>query len=114
MGFLDNITNQICEIITTTTNVYGDQVTESSKEWHCRFRESGEIRSGNNREDLAGADAMIHLPADAPAIEGTIIKYDDRYWRVTKVNKGRRFSDEVLFLKCWLETHQEPIEEEIS
>lgn len=109
---ISHLFNQTCTVVETAQSLYGDQVEESTTEYDCRFREITDVVSGSNREELGGADALLWVEADTPVSEGTIIKHEGIYWRVVRVTKARKMDSEVQFLKCLLERHSEPAEEE--
>jgi hypothetical protein len=104
--------NQSCEIIASSQNIYGDQVESDREEYDCHFREFSEIQSGNSREDVAGSDATLWIAPSAPVAEGTIILADERFWRVKRVVKARRFGKTIQFLKCSLDKYEGMLEEE--
>lgn len=112
---LNRIFQQTCEILITDANAYGDQVETDREESICWFRESTQAQDVGNRESISSGDALLRLPADAPVTEGSLIYIEDRYWRISKLIKARRFSSDVVMLKCQLQKHNGPVAgEELS
>lgn len=112
MDSFDHIFNQTCDILTTTVNAYGDQIETDRVASDCWFRESTQVQGVGNQEDLSSSDALLRLPADAVVTEGSLIYIEDRYWRINKLTKARRFSEEIVMLKCQLQKHNGPVEPE--
>lgn len=96
---------QTASLITTSTNKYGDQVLVSTKDIQCRFRWITELQNPGNREELS-SDALLWADADQSIAEGSIIKVDGTYFRVSRVTKARRLrGDQVYFIKCLLDKY---------
>ena len=106
MGILTHALKQTAIIVTTTTDEYGDQITESSGSYPCKFRYITELDTNVNREALDTADAIIWFEPSAPISEGTIVKVDEYYWRVERLIKARKLAgNTVHFLKALVQRH---------
>ena len=108
MSKITHILNNTAYLVTTATNVHGDQVETERESFPCRFREITELNSLNNREDISGYDALLWAEADVALEEGTVLLCEGRYWRVDRLTKARTLGPDVEFLKCLLEKHNEP------
>lgn len=107
MGMIDHTLTQTGNLITTTKDAHGDQIQSASTPILCRFRYVTGIDKGENREALAGIDAIIWLKSDSGAVEGTIIQVDGKYWRIDRLIKARKLSgDTVEFLKAFVTAHK--------
>lgn len=106
MGIISHTLKQTASIITTTTNVYGDQIASSSGSYPCRFRYITELDKNVNREGLDTADAIIWFEPTAPIKEGAIVQVDEYYWRIDRLIKARKLAGEnVEFLKALVKRH---------
>lgn len=101
---IDHVRNQTAYIVNTTTDKHGDQKQSSLTTIKVRFRYFTDIDRQQNREAIT-ADAMIWLASDANVSEGSIIKVDDKYWRINTLVKARKMDEEVQFLKAFVERH---------
>ena len=106
MGILTHALKQTATIITTETDEYGDQITDSTGSYPCKFRYITELDSNVNREALDTADAIIWFEPTAPIEEGTIVQVDEYYWRVSRLIKARKLSGSAVhFLKALVQRH---------
>jgi hypothetical protein len=106
MGILTHLLTQTAEIVTTSTNAYGDQIPSTLTELPCRFRYITDLDRRTNMEGITASDAIFHFEAGADVKEGTILKIEGLYWRVDKLVRARRMGDPVLFLKAFVLKHQ--------
>ena len=91
---------QTCYIVTTTRNTYGDYVLSSTTQEACRFRYITTTRRESHNE-VDDSDAMIWLIPSTVARVRSIIKFEDVYYQVERINKARKLgSDTVEFVKC--------------
>lgn len=97
--------NQTCQIVETSTNKYGEQIQDSQTEVACRFREITQADQNNNMDSFIGVDAMLWVEPEVDIQEGTIVKIEDRTWRVIRLIKARAMTADVKFQKALLEKH---------
>lgn len=111
MGILTHALKQECQIITTSKDVYGTLKEDSATTVPCKFRHIvGVQQVGLNREDI-DADALLWLEPDVDVREGSIIKFENEYYRIERFVKARRLSEtDVHFLKCELQKQDELVE----
>lgn len=108
---LDHAMEQTAYIIDTSYNDDGDQVMTSSGQIVCRFRWITDLERPSNREEIR-SDAMLWIKPDEDIEEGTIIKFDDDYFRVRQVVEARRLrGNQIHFLKCLLDKYAGGIED---
>jgi len=101
---IDHLRNQTGYIVNTTTDKHGDQKQSSLTAVQIRFRYQTSISTQPNREAIE-SDAIIWLAKDASVEEGTIIKYEDDYWRVKTLVKAMRNDGVTQFLKAYVDKH---------
>lgn len=103
---IEHTLKQDAYLITTTTDKYGSQNQTSSDAIKCRFRYITEIDKGVNMESVVAGDANMWFKPDENIVEGSILKVDDNYWRVTRLIRARRMSgDTIEFLKALVSKH---------
>lgn len=107
---LNHTMEQVCLLVETSYNDDGDLVYNSSKEIPCRFRWITDLDKLNNRESIR-ADAMLWVKAEENIIEGSVIKFNDEYFRVRQLIEARRLRGETIyFKKCLLDKQASGIE----
>jgi hypothetical protein len=108
MGMLTHALKQDAEVVTTTTDEYGDQIVSSEVSVKCRFRYITQVDQADHAELInAGSEAIIWFEPDASIEEGTIVKTNDVYWRVDRLVKARRLSgSQIHFLKAYVNRHE--------
>ncbi len=104
MGIISHLLNQTATTLTTARNKYGDQEYTNGANEACRFREITATDRVNNREDIK-ADAMIWVEPTSSLVEGTIVRVNDKFYRVMQVTKARKMDATIRFLKCTLEKY---------
>lgn len=110
MSLINHLLTQKCQIATTTYNSYGEQTQSFLKTVECKFRELTELDRNANREQIM-SDGIFWFKPEESVIEGTIIKFESKYYRVVRLVKARRIKgNTVHFLKCMVNMH-EPINE---
>lgn len=97
--------NQEAVVYETETDKYGDQKSVSSQTLPCRFRYITNVDRNVQAESM-GSEAMIWFEPTAEVAEATIVQIDNGYWRIDKLVKARRASNDVLFLKAFVTKHQ--------
>jgi hypothetical protein len=108
---LNHAMEQTAYIIETSYNDDGDQEFVSSDTIACRFRWITELDNLDNREEIR-SDALLWIKPDEDVNEGTIIKFDDDYFRVKRVIEARRLrGNQVYFKKCLMDKYAEGIED---
>lgn len=108
---LNHAMEQTAYIIDTSYNDDGDQVMNTSKQISCRFRWITNLERPSNREEIR-SDAMLWTKPDEDIEEGTIIKFNNNYFRVRRVIEARRLrGDQFFFLKCLLDKYAGGIED---
>lgn len=105
MSLLTHILNQEAEIITTSTDKYGDQKLETQATVPCRFRYITGVEKNVNQEAI-NSEAMIWFEPDVAIVESNIIFADSYYWRIDKLIKARRFAEGIVFLKAFVTRHE--------
>lgn len=96
---------QTATLYTTSRDRYGDQVATASTTIKCRFRWITELDQLGNREELR-SDALLWTSPTEAVKEGTILKFEDDFFRVKRVTQARRLiGNKVEFIKCLLEKH---------
>lgn len=103
---IDHLRNQTAYIITSTTDRHGDQTETSRKATKVRFRYITDVDKGINSEGLR-SDAIIWFDKDEDVSEGTLVEVDDAMWRIERLIKARKMTEEVQFLKAFVERHSE-------
>lgn len=99
---LANYLVQQCILVDTVRNEYSDYIEDEGTTLPCRFREISSIRRTTYAE-MSDTDAMLWLKANAPVIVGSIIKFEDVFYQIERLNKARRLGEtNVQFLKCEL------------
>lgn len=115
MGILTHALNQDAEILEITTDKHGDQVLGDSEDVKCRFRYVTELDKASNREGLTTADAIVWFEPDVTVQEGSIIKVENKYWRIDRLIKARKLENSTIyFLKAFVKAHAGIDEEEFS
>lgn len=105
-GMIDHVLTQTGYLIPTTRNAHGDQIAGTPIVVIGKFRYVTGIERGQNIEALDGIDAIIWLSSDVNAGEGSILQFDDKYWRIDRLTKARKISgDTVEFLKAYVKKH---------
>lgn len=105
-GLIDHILTQDAQIIHTNRDIHGDQLESSTEDIKIRFRYITVLDKNASREALDSADAMVWFSPSADVQEGSIIKVDDKYWRVDRLIKARRLTDSTTqFLKATVKVH---------
>lgn len=105
-GMLDHAFTQSGYLIPTTTDEHGDQIAGTPVAITGKFRYVTGVERGMNVEALEGIDAIIWLASDSTATEGSILQFDDMYWRVDRLVKARKLSgDTIEFLKAYVKKH---------
>lgn len=106
MSLIDHTLTQTGNIIPTTRDSHGDQIAGTPEGITCRFRYVTGVERLQNREALAGIDAIIWLRAEEEVEEGTILQVDGHYWRVDRLVKARKLSGSTVeFLKAYVQKH---------
>jgi hypothetical protein len=106
MSLITHTLNQTCGVLSTSTNVYGESVFVSLANLKCRLREITGLDKQSNREQY-DCDAILWLEPTASVVEGQIIRVEDRFYRINKIIKARRFSAPVVFIKCLLDVYHD-------
>lgn len=89
-----------CELIGTTVDDFGQQISGATQTLPCRWRDITTVRRGANM-DNSDADSMVWLKADAPVGRGSILLYDGDHYQVEKITKAKRLGEtQVQFIKC--------------
>lgn len=105
---IEHILQQSCSVITTFTDVHGDQVEGSSLAVNCRFRYITELDKAANAEIVNTTDAIIWLSPDVNVQEGTIMFAESQYWRISRLVRARRMKgNTVEFLKCYVKKYED-------
>ena len=104
MGILTHWLTQTCEILSFSTNKYGEEVFTSYMTVPCRFRYADSLNKQPGKEAISAVD-NLWLEPNAPVEEGTVIYVDGHYYRIENITKARRMPSTVVFLKCVLERH---------
>ena len=106
-GMIDHILTQDGFDVPVTVDSHGDQIEGSPVAMKCKFRYVTGTEKGVNKEALIGIDAIIWRDADASIQEGSIMKIDDKFWRVERLVKARKLSgDTVEFLKAYVQKYK--------
>jgi len=88
--------------VTTTRNAYGDYFSSEETAVKCHFRYITEQVTSSNNEQIQ-SDAMAWFEPDSGVDRGTILKFEDEYFRVERVTKARKLRDpNVQFIKTEL------------
>jgi hypothetical protein len=109
MGILTHILQQSTRVLVTVLNRYGEQDYVSGVNELCRFREIIGIQKGANQE-LIDADAMSWHEPNSTIQEGSIIRVDNKFYRVDKLTKARKMGGNVEFIKCLLQKYTDVTE----
>lgn len=104
---IDHILKQTCELLTTTNDRYGAKTLDTATSYPCRFREITQFDRLGNRDDI-NAIAMLWVAADAPFVEQSVVKVNDRVYVVSEIVMARKLSgNTVQFRKCLLEKYKD-------
>lgn len=107
---LNHIMEQVCSLIETNYNEDGDLIYKDSEEIACRFRWITDLDNLNNRESIR-SDAMLWVKPNVDIKEGSVIKFNDEYFRVRQLIEARRLRGEtVYFKKCLLDKQASGVE----
>lgn len=105
MGHIDHLLKQTCELLDTGLDRYGAKTLEATNSYPCRFREITQFDRLGNRDDV-NAIAMLWVAGDAPFVEQSIVKVNDRTYVVSEIVMARELSgNTVHFRKCLLEKY---------
>jgi hypothetical protein len=108
---LNHALEQTCSLIETTYNDDGDLIYSNSEEIACRFRWITDLDVLNNRESIR-SDAMLWVKAGENIVEGSVIKFNDEYFRVRQLIEARRLrGEQIYFKKCLLDKQASGIED---
>lgn len=104
---IDHILTQDANIITTTTDKHGDQKQSASTPVKCKFRYITVVDKNVDREGLSSTEAIFWFSASTSISETSILKHENKYWRVDRLVKARRLADStVQFLKVFVSPHK--------
>lgn len=104
---LSHTFNQSAKLVVTSKDKYGDQKQTSETSISCRFRYITEVESNVNRESADAFDAIMWFSPDTAVVEGSILKIEDKYWRVNRLVRARRLVDtDIQFLKAFVKRHE--------
>lgn len=110
MGKIDHLLQQTCFLLATDNDRYGNPTLEESVEYPCRFREITQLDRLGNRDDI-NAIAMLWVAGDAPFVEKSIVKVNDRVYIVGEIVMARTLSgNDVQFRKCLLEKYKDSVD----
>jgi hypothetical protein len=101
---ITHLLNQRATIYTQAIDKFGDHILTNPLEVSCRFRFITELDRQQNQE-LVGSTAMFWFEPDTEITDGSIIKGEDLYWRISKLTKARRVTEEVDFLKVFVDKY---------
>jgi hypothetical protein len=93
--------NQSVQVVSTTRNKFGDIVNTAGFQStiKCKFREIADLGDEVNRE-VEGSLAMMWTNPDSGVDVGSVILFDDKYYRVANMTVARRLHSVVVqFLK---------------
>lgn len=97
---LDEYLVEECQLVTHTTNEYGDIVQLSTTTLNCRWRDIPTTVRGVHRENN-DADSMVWFAADENVTEGSLLRFESRYYEVERITKAKRLGEaDIQFLKC--------------
>ena len=105
MTLITHILTQEAGIIDTTTNKYGDQKLVSASAVPCHFRYITGIEKNINAEGM-NSEAMIWFEPDLDIAEASLVQIEGKYWRIDRLIKARRFSEDIIFLKAFVTRHE--------
>jgi hypothetical protein len=109
MSVISHILQQSARVLVTVLNRYGEQDYVSGVNELCRFREIIGIQNGSNQE-LVDADAMTWHEATSTVEEGSIMRIDNKFYRVEKVVNARKMGGNIEFKKCYLQKYTDVTE----
>lgn len=97
---LDEYLVDECELIGTTRDDFGQEITGTTQTLACRWRDMTRTNRGSNT-DVNDADSLVHFKASAPVKRGSILLFDGDHYQVDKITKAKRLGEtEKQFLKC--------------
>lgn len=106
MGLLTANLQQEASIITSQTDKWGNVVGTTQSIVPCRFRYISSVDRTSNAELYMGMEAMAWFEPADPIVEGTILKINDRFWRVGRLIEARRMGGTIEFIKALLASHE--------
>lgn len=99
---LDDYLVDECELISTTHDDFGQEITGVTETLACRWRDITTVRRGANME-TSDADSMVWFAASQvdKIKKGVILKFEDEFYKVDKRTKAKRLGETVpQFIKC--------------
>ena len=99
---LDGYLVDSCQLVNTTRDDFGQEITGVTETLSCRWRDITEVRRGSNM-DTNDAQSMVWFAAadQSKVTKGTILFYEGQYYQVDKCTKARRLGETtVQFVKC--------------
>lgn len=99
---LDGYLVDSCQLVNTTRDDFGQEITGVTETLNCRWRDITEVRRGANM-DTNDAQSMVWFAAadQVKVTKGTILFYEGQYYQVDKCTKARRLGETtVQFVKC--------------
>lgn len=91
-----------CQLVGTTRDDFGQEITGVTQTLACRWRDITEVRRGANM-DTNDAQSMVWFPASLKDTikKGVILFFDGDYYQVDKRTPAKRLGEtEVQFVKC--------------
>lgn len=97
---LDEYLVDECQLVETTRDDFGQEVSGVTQTLACRWRDITTVRRGSNM-DSSDADSMVWFAPSAPIVRGSILLFDGVHYMVDKFTKAKRLGETApQFLKC--------------
>lgn len=99
---LDEYLVDECQVVETTLDDFGQEITGTTTTLPCRWRDITTIRRGANM-DTADADSQVWFAASAvdQVKKGTILLFEGEYYQIDKRTKAKRLGETTpQFVKC--------------
>jgi len=99
---LDGYLVDSCELVSTTRDDFGQEITGVTETLACRWRDITTVRRGSNM-DTSDAQSMVWFSAanKDKVKKGAILLFDGDYYQVDKRTPAKRLGEtEVQFVKC--------------
>lgn len=97
---LDEYLVDECELVETTRDDFGQEISGVTQTLACRWRDITTVRRGSNT-DYNDADSMAWFATAAPVKRGSILLHDGVHYQVEKITKAKRLGETApQFIKC--------------
>lgn len=89
-----------CQLIETTVDDFGQEISGTTQTLQCRWRDITDLRRGSH-QDVPDATAQVWFAAGTNVERGSILLFEGQHYQIIRLTKAKRLGETTpQFIKC--------------